>query len=119
MNEQILILSYPESDWGDDLVCFRLPKECGPMRLLDELSTQQDTISPDDYDSLQDYADAVCNAAAPAPDRLNAVIRRNQGVSASMLHRNRGRSMSLCAPLLRSSTSPGLGVMPISYSSAC
>lgn len=66
MNERILILSYPESDWGDDLVCFRLPKECSPMRLLDELSTQQDTISPDDYDSLQDYADAVCNAAAQA-----------------------------------------------------
>ena len=66
MNEQILILSYPESDWGDDLVCFRLPKECSRMCLLDELSTQQDTISPDDYDSLQGYADAVCNAAAQA-----------------------------------------------------
>lgn len=66
MNEQILILSYPESDWGDDLVCFRLLKECSPMRLLDELNAQQDAISSDDYDSLQDYADAVCNAAAQA-----------------------------------------------------
>ena len=36
------------------------------MRLLDELSTQQDTIFSDDYNSLQDYADAVCNAAAQA-----------------------------------------------------
>lgn len=66
MNEQILILSYPESDWGDDLVGFQLPKECTPMCLLDELNAQQDTISSDDYDSLQDYADAVCNAAAQA-----------------------------------------------------
>ena len=66
MDEQILILHYPESDWGDDLVGFQLPKECNPMRLLDELNAQQDAISSDDYDSLQDYADAVCNAAAQA-----------------------------------------------------
>lgn len=66
MDEQILILHYPESDWGDDLVGFHLPKDCTPMRLLDELSTQQDAIFSDDYDSLQDYADAVCNAAAQA-----------------------------------------------------
>ena len=36
------------------------------MRLLDELNAQQDAISSDDYDSLQDYADAVCNAATLA-----------------------------------------------------
>ena len=36
------------------------------MRLLDELNAQQDAISSDDYDSLQDYADAVCNATAQA-----------------------------------------------------
>ena len=66
MDEQILILHYPESDWGDDLVGFQIPKECNPMRLLDELNAQQDAISSDDYDSLQDYADAVCNAAAQA-----------------------------------------------------
>ena len=66
MDEQILIFHYPESDWGDDLVGFYLPESCNPMRLLDELNTQQDTISSDDYDSLQDYADAVCNAAAQA-----------------------------------------------------
>mgnify|MGYP004461957113 CR=1 FL=1 len=66
MSEQILILSYPESDWGDDLVEFQFPKECDPMRLLDELNAQQDAISSDDYDSLQDYADAVCNATAQA-----------------------------------------------------
>ena len=66
MDEQILILHYPESDWSDDLVCFQLPKGCNYMRLLDELNAQQDAISSDDYDSLQDYADAVCNAAAQA-----------------------------------------------------
>ena len=66
MEEQILILHYPESDWGDDLVGFQLPKECTPMRLLDELNAQQEAISFDDYDSLQDYADAVCNATAQA-----------------------------------------------------
>lgn len=66
MNEQILIFHYPESDWGNDLVGFRLPKECEPMRLLDELNAQQDAIPSDAYDSLQDYADAVCNAAAQA-----------------------------------------------------
>ena len=66
MDEQILILHYPETDWGDHLDGFQLPKECNPMRLLDELNAQQDAISSDDYDSLQDYADAVCNAAAQA-----------------------------------------------------
>lgn len=66
MDEQILILHYPESDWGDDLVGFHPPEDCDPMRLLDELNAQQDAISSDDYDSLQDYADAVCNAAAQA-----------------------------------------------------
>ena len=66
MSEHILSLSYSESDWGDDLVEFQFPKECNPMRLLDELNAQQDAISSDDYDSLQDYADAVCNAAAQA-----------------------------------------------------
>ncbi len=66
MDEQILILHYPESDWGDDLVGFHLPEDCSPMRLLDELNAQQGAISSDDYDSLQDYADAVCNAAAQA-----------------------------------------------------
>ena len=64
MDEQILLLHYPESDCGDDLVGFHLPEDCDPMRLLDELNAQQDTLSSDDYDSLQDYADAVCNAAA-------------------------------------------------------
>lgn len=66
MDEQILIFHYPESDWDDDLVGFHLPEGCTPMRLLDELNAQQDIISSDDYDSLQDYADAVCNAAAQA-----------------------------------------------------
>lgn len=64
MDEQILILHYSESDWGDDLVGFHLPEGSNPMRLLDELNAQQDALSSDDYDSLQDYADAVCNAAA-------------------------------------------------------
>ena len=43
MNEQILILSYPESDWGDDLVCFRLPKECSPMR-LNSVTNEQEVL---------------------------------------------------------------------------
>ncbi len=66
MTEQILILHYPESDWGDDLVGFQLSEGCEPMRLLDELNQQQDAIPADNYDSLQDYADDVCNAAAQA-----------------------------------------------------
>ena len=66
MNEQLLILHYPESDWGDDLVAFQLPEGCAPMRLLDELNDQQCAVSANDYDSLQDCADAVCSAAAQA-----------------------------------------------------
>ena len=61
---------------------------------------------------------AACKAAASAPYRLSAVIRRNQGVNASMLRRNRGRSMSLCTPLLRSSINPGFGVSRTSSVSA-
>ncbi|MDO4846091.1 MAG: hypothetical protein Q3977_05685 [Oscillospiraceae bacterium] len=64
MNEQILIFHYPESDWDNDLVGFRLPEDCEPMRLLEELNDQQDALSATDYASLQDYADAVCTVAA-------------------------------------------------------
>lgn len=30
MHDLIVILRFPESDWGEDLVCFHLPDSCTP-----------------------------------------------------------------------------------------
>lgn len=63
MKESIVILRYPGSDWGNDLVCFRLPEKAG-ARLLDELNFQRADMDAADFDTVQDLADALCTRVA-------------------------------------------------------
>ena len=66
MTEHIVLLEYPESDWGTDLVKFHFDHDVSAYDLENELDFARNDISAEDFDTLQDYADAVCTAAAEA-----------------------------------------------------
>ena len=59
MKTHVVVLNYPESDWGIDLVKFICDLE-------NELDYAKEDISTENFVTLQDYADAVCTAAAEA-----------------------------------------------------
>ena len=60
---RIVILQYPESNWGSDLVCFYLPTYVSSTSLMEELELQLEEMQ-DNYDSPQDLADDLCNEVA-------------------------------------------------------
>ncbi len=64
MHDLIVILHYPESGWGDDLVFFHLPSSCTPGKLMDELSYARSELAYDDFDTPQDLADTLCTEVA-------------------------------------------------------
>lgn len=64
MTKHIILLNYPESDWGTDLVEFSFDHDVSARDLENELEYAKADLCAEDFDSLQDYADAVCNAAA-------------------------------------------------------
>ena len=64
--EHIVVLNYPESDWDTDLVKFTFDHDVSAYDLENELDYAKEDISAEDFDTLQDYADAVCTAAAEA-----------------------------------------------------
>lgn len=66
MHDLIVILHYPESNWGDDLVSFHLPGSCSPSDLMDELSYARSELVYGDFDAPQDLADALCTEVAKA-----------------------------------------------------
>lgn len=64
MHDLIVILRFPESDWGEDLVCFHLPDSCTPTQLMDELIFSRSDLAAEDFDTRQDLADALCTLVA-------------------------------------------------------
>lgn len=60
---RIVILQYPESNWGSDLVCFFLPASVSSASLMDEMELQHEKMRGN-YDSPQDLADDLCNEVA-------------------------------------------------------
>ena len=77
MKESIVILRYPGSDWGSDLVCFRLPEKAG-AHLLDELNFQRADMDAADFDTVQDLADeyytAECLGSAGESELICALM---------------------------------------------
>ena len=66
MNDYLIILHYPYSDWNDDLVRFHVPTSFPPSSLFVELECQKCNLNTSDYDSLPDYAQELCNRVANA-----------------------------------------------------
>lgn len=66
MKDCIVLLNYPESDWGTDLVCFTIPECHSANRLMDELRCQRADLQSADYDCIQSMADALCTKVANA-----------------------------------------------------
>ncbi len=64
MNEFIVIAHYLESDWGDDIIRFRMPNHVRNVALMDEIERLRGTYSSANYDSLQDYADMIFTRTA-------------------------------------------------------
>ena len=62
----MVVLHYPESEWGDDYACFDVPATCSLSQVLDEVEVQQCRLNPDDFESIQAYAEAACDKAAEA-----------------------------------------------------
>lgn len=77
MNDFLIILHYSESDWGDDLVRFRVPASFTFSSLIDELECQKCDLDPSGYDSLQDYAEELCNRAATVVGGTWEYVRLN------------------------------------------
>lgn len=64
MQDHIVILHFPGSDWGSDLVCFHLPKKTSASQLMSEMELQRADMNSSDYDTLQDMADDLCTEVA-------------------------------------------------------
>lgn len=64
MKEHIVALEYPESDWGTDLVKFTFDHDVNAYDLKDKLESAKEDLRADDFDTLQDYADAICSTTA-------------------------------------------------------
>lgn len=62
----LVTLHYPESEWGDDYACFDVPATYSLSRVLDEVEEQQCRLNPDDFESIQAYAEAACDKTAEA-----------------------------------------------------
>lgn len=66
----IVRLTYPGSDWDDDFVEFISSDDLTKSNVRKALQNQSEALSPSDFPSLQDYADAVCEGAAGALDAV-------------------------------------------------
>lgn len=64
MKEFIVIAHYLESDWGDDIVRFRLPDQVRNVELMDEIEHLRGSHSSSEYHSLQEYADMIFKRSA-------------------------------------------------------
>lgn len=66
MKEHIVLMNYPESEWGTDLVRFMLPDRCTDTQVLDELSYVRMELYSTAFPSLQDMAKTLYEKVAHA-----------------------------------------------------
>lgn len=66
MKKRIVMLNYPESQWGTDLVCFAVPDSCTDDQIIEELRWQRSTLHSDDFDSVEGMSDTLCQKTAEA-----------------------------------------------------
>lgn len=60
----LVIINYPHSDWGSDIVMFHLPASCTESQLMTELKLCNSDPESADFPTPQDYADAVLTQTA-------------------------------------------------------
>lgn len=66
MRDCLVLINYPESEWGTDLVLFNIPENVTDSMLIDEIEFTRANFDSSEYESLQDMTDAVLNFAAEA-----------------------------------------------------
>ena len=66
MRDCLVLINYPDSDWGTDLVLFNIPENVTDNALIEEIEYARADFDSCEYDSLQDMMDEVLNAAAQA-----------------------------------------------------
>lgn len=64
ITEHVVLLNYPESDWYTDLVKFTFIGIVSSADLQSALEYFMEEIHAENYDTLQDYTEAVCNMVA-------------------------------------------------------
>lgn len=64
MRDCLVLINYPDSDWGTDLVLFNIPENVTDSVLIEEIEYARANFDSEAYDSLQDMTDDVLNAAA-------------------------------------------------------
>ena len=64
MRDCLVLINYPDSDWGTDLVLFNIPENVTDSALIEEIEYARADFDSEAYDSLQDMTDDVLNAAA-------------------------------------------------------
>ena len=64
MRDCLVLINYPESDWGTDLVLFNIPENVADSTLIEEIEYARAGFDSEEYDSLQDMMDEVLNTAA-------------------------------------------------------
>lgn len=66
MRNCLVLINYPETEWGTDLVLFNIPENVTDSMLIDEIEFTRANFNSSDYESLQDMTDVVLNSAAEA-----------------------------------------------------
>lgn len=66
MRTHIVVLNYPESDWGADIVEFAFDDYVSVGDLENEFSYAMEDTHSENFEIMQNYADAVCNKVAEA-----------------------------------------------------
>ena len=64
MRDCLVLINYPCSDWGTDLVLFNIPENVTDSALIEEIEYARADFDSCEYNSLQDLMDEVLNAAA-------------------------------------------------------
>ena len=65
MKEFYILIEYPESDWGTDLVKFTVPEHISEHTIKESLQAELEYMdSFDDYFSRQDMAESAFSAVA-------------------------------------------------------
>ena len=64
MRKTIVIISYPESGWGIDLVEFDVPNHFKDYQITDAIRSAREQLTMADFATPQDMMDHALNAAA-------------------------------------------------------
>lgn len=64
LTPRAVVLTFPDSVWGSDIVLFYVPAVVSDIELVDELIFQHEELDIDSFDSMPDMVDNLLQSVA-------------------------------------------------------